>query len=429
MPTTPYMALMLPTVSGTVGPTWASNLNDAMTLVDSHNHTSGQGVQVPTAGININADLSFAGTNATLIRSSRYSTQASTLALPTDVTCLYVSGNNLYYNNGAGTPVQITAGSALAASSLGGISGLAGTSGSVSFNSGTGAYTFLLDANVAGLMDVGAVSIHPVGTSTPSISLVAPAGLGAAYTLTMPAVVPATNALLVMSSSGVLTTLTGSTISGSSLSLAGSLNLGSASTLDVAGQSITFSSAIQALLVTTGSNVPLRLKGNRNASDSNIDVEVQASTNRTNGYLFGVSNNTSSFKHGVTPDGYSYYAGANPSAGTAFNNTVTPTNICKAWGFFNTNGAGGVTLAAGFNISSVFISGSSVRFVLAAPVLDRNATAVFTGSGAVIGRYTLSGQMVVEAQGAVNLWDTQTNTYLDFAAIAFPAFFFVMGAQ
>lgn len=111
MPTTPNMGLILPTVSVTPGPTYATENNQAFTDIDEHDHTAGKGVPVPSEGISITSDLPFGSQNATLLRSARFVNNGSVLALPTDLGCVYEKGGDLYYNNAAGTPVQITLGS------------------------------------------------------------------------------------------------------------------------------------------------------------------------------------------------------------------------------------------------------------------------------------------------------------------------------
>jgi len=106
------MLLDLPSVGVTVDPTWATKLNTALTTVDEHDHTSDKGVQVPTAGLNINADLSLQSNDLTEIRSLSLNNNVSTLPSG-DVRALYASGGNLYYNNNSGTAIQITTGSSL----------------------------------------------------------------------------------------------------------------------------------------------------------------------------------------------------------------------------------------------------------------------------------------------------------------------------
>ena len=55
--TTPLMGLILPTVGpgGDAGPTYATLIVDAFTTLDSHNHATGNGAQIGTAGILIDA--------------------------------------------------------------------------------------------------------------------------------------------------------------------------------------------------------------------------------------------------------------------------------------------------------------------------------------------------------------------------------------
>lgn len=93
------MNLTLPTVSVTAGPTWATYLNAAFTTVDAHNHTSGSGVPITTAAININADLDFNSYSATGLTSIVVESQGASIATPL---CYYsVAGNPVYNNSGA----------------------------------------------------------------------------------------------------------------------------------------------------------------------------------------------------------------------------------------------------------------------------------------------------------------------------------------
>ena len=105
------MNLNLPSVGVTTGPTYATQLNQAFTDIDTHDHTSGKGVQVPTAGININADLAFNSYGITSLKFLGLVTQATA---PTTNKSVYVNNSNdLYYKNSSGVSVQITNGSVL----------------------------------------------------------------------------------------------------------------------------------------------------------------------------------------------------------------------------------------------------------------------------------------------------------------------------
>lgn len=120
---TPNMSLDLPVVGTTVGPTWAQQLNTAFTVVDTHDHTSGNGVRIPSSALNINGIVPFNNNHLSSVKSCRFQDQAAPLSTGSDLRSLYSSGGDLYYNNGAGTFIQITSGSGLNVSSLGGFGG------------------------------------------------------------------------------------------------------------------------------------------------------------------------------------------------------------------------------------------------------------------------------------------------------------------
>jgi hypothetical protein len=111
------MNLSLPTVGATAGPTYATLLNTAFEDVDAHDHTSGKGVQVPTSGLNINADLEFNSNAALELTFVGLESQGS--APSTNLSVYVDSSNDLYYKNSSGTSVQLTNGSVIAASGSG----------------------------------------------------------------------------------------------------------------------------------------------------------------------------------------------------------------------------------------------------------------------------------------------------------------------
>ncbi len=134
MATTTYMSLVLPTVSVTVGPVYATQQNTAMDVIDAHDHTTGKGVQIPTSGLNINANLQFNSNAAIELSFLGLETQGSA---PSTVKSIYVDAtNDLYYKNGSGTLVQITSGSAVASSGSGVITYAAITSTPYSVTTG-----------------------------------------------------------------------------------------------------------------------------------------------------------------------------------------------------------------------------------------------------------------------------------------------------
>lgn len=203
---TTYMGLTLPTVGSTAGPAWASQLNSALTLVDSHDHTSGKGTLIPTAGLNINADLPFSNYNATSLRTVQLYNQGSPLGLASDLTCLYASGGNLYYNNAGGTQIQITAGGALNAASIGGIGGDYATStASVFYTDASKTFSFWQDSNQSASLDVGNIIVREPGVASANgITIKSPSSLSAAYSLTLLGSLPSSTQPVSISSTGTL---------------------------------------------------------------------------------------------------------------------------------------------------------------------------------------------------------------------------------
>jgi hypothetical protein len=260
---TPYMNLTLPTASISTGPGWASTLNDAITSVDSHDHTSGKGIKVPTAGININADLALNSFNMTNIRSLRLVNQGSPLALGTDLGCIYESGGNLYYNNSGGSQVQITAGAALNGASLGAIGGDYSTStASLFYTSASKIFTFWQSSNTPAKIDTGDLILRNITTPTNAITVLVPGSLAASYSLTLPGALPGSVLPLTCNASGVIAfsstvsaiDVTGNATFGGSLTLTGALVANGAVTLgDSSGDVITINGTVQSITVSGAS--------------------------------------------------------------------------------------------------------------------------------------------------------------------------------
>lgn len=281
---TPNMLLNLPIPTQELGPQYALDNNLAFGQVDTHNHTSGQGVPVPTAGLNINADLALNGFNLLGARSYRMASQASPLALPGDVATLYVSGGNLYYNNLSGSQVQITVGSTLNAGSIGGFGGNYGVGGSIAnYNSSTTQYIFTSDGSDLANVAVGELSIYKTGTSAHSVNLISPT-LAASYSLTLPnAIASGANSFLVSDGSGNVTYVT----LGTGLAVtSGVLNATTAAvgTPVVSSSTGTFNNSGGGLVAVTNATVTITTTGNavmlmlQPDGTSNVSLLVVANT-------------------------------------------------------------------------------------------------------------------------------------------------------
>ena len=113
---TNFLGLDLPTVSVTLGPEWATKINDAFEVIDLHDHSSGKGVQVPTSGLNINANLDFNEYKPFDLMATQYKSQASELTGSSNINSVYVKTGDLYYTNNSGVAVQITSGGSVVTS-------------------------------------------------------------------------------------------------------------------------------------------------------------------------------------------------------------------------------------------------------------------------------------------------------------------------
>lgn len=210
MSTTPNMNMTLPTEGGSAN-IWATILDStAFLIIDSHNHAPGNGVLVPSAGLGINADLTFAAFGATNLSIATFSEVAAS-AVASYVDGLFVNStdHNLYFRNAAGVNVQITSGNSLNLSAAGGIGGDYST---------VGALLSYVDADLDYLLQqegsprpwagirVGDVKIYQKAASIlNAVTIQSPAALAASYTMQLPAAVPASNQLPVqMTTAGSL---------------------------------------------------------------------------------------------------------------------------------------------------------------------------------------------------------------------------------
>lgn len=195
----PNMNLPVPVVSQEIGPDWASDINACMGQIDSHNHSSGEGVQITPDGIDINADLPFNGSNATTMGAVQFT--AKIAALTSLLRSLQVVSADLYYIDGAGNLVRITQGGSVTGAS-GTITGLPSGTASASYSGGT--FTWQSATNTPATMDMGPAIIRSTTASSKGVTLSSRAAMAADYNLFFPLVAPAANQLPISDGSGNL---------------------------------------------------------------------------------------------------------------------------------------------------------------------------------------------------------------------------------
>lgn len=218
MSITPNMNLVLPTVSVTPGPEYATENNSAFEVVDAHDHTSGNGVQIPSAGINIDTDLSMNSQDLTNVRSVRFTNNQNALGAASDIGCAYEAGGNLYFNDASGTQIQLTAGGALNAASIGGIGGDYATStASVYYTAIDSTYYFTSNTNTPATINMGSAVIREPSVSSNSVTVKSASSLVSSYNLTLPATLPASTSAVSLSATGTLATGVAGTVSATDL--------------------------------------------------------------------------------------------------------------------------------------------------------------------------------------------------------------------
>ncbi len=209
MTTTINMGLVLADVGITAGPAWASLLNAALEALDEHTHVSGDGVLIPSAGLNINGSVDWGANAITDLGSADLTDQAS--ALTTGDRRIFAYGGELYYRDDAGNNVQITTGGAVSSAGTGNISGLVSPA-SAEFSALNGQFGWFWDTGAQASMQMGDIQIFPfdgAATYTNFWTVKSPTTLASNLTLTLPLALGATTLPLVGSSTGVLSFATG----------------------------------------------------------------------------------------------------------------------------------------------------------------------------------------------------------------------------
>lgn len=353
MSTTPNMNLTLPVPSTTPGPQWATQVNSAFSVVDQHNHTFGSGVPVPTSGLNINADLPFNSHAALGLTSVTFSGANVALA-----GAIYADpSGNLYYNNSGGTPVQITAGNSLSATSLGGITGLVSPA-EVVFDLGTGTFTFTQDSitNTPGQVDSGPLTVRRASANSFGVTLEPASGIAAGYTLSLPTALPGANSFLTATSGGAVGYVSQTGGITRTMIVATGQQITGTTTASASGSTYTALTSTLTL-VTSGNPVIIGITGDASGSDSSITMTPSSTGGRMKGWLKTIVDSTvdagiQMIELEAPGTGYlqlpsSSYAALLPlSAGT---------HTFRLYGKTQPSGGGYVTTSIGINNAKFFV--------------------------------------------------------------------------
>jgi hypothetical protein len=196
--TSPNMNLPIPVPSVAPGPQYAENEQSCFQLIDTHNHTTGQGVQIPVAGLNIDNNLSLNG--YALSACAGVTLQNQTVAPASNT--VYTKSGDLYFKNG-GNEVQITTGTSVVGSP-GNITNLVSPA-SVTWVSGSSSYVFRATGTTYGDLDFRNAILRNAGTSPFKMTVAPPGSMATDYTVTLPTP-PAVSSFLLMDGSGTIAT-------------------------------------------------------------------------------------------------------------------------------------------------------------------------------------------------------------------------------
>lgn len=237
------------------GLTIEQNYNANVSVIDGHNHTSGSGVQIPPAGLNINAALTFNNQSATNLQSVVFTPQTSLSTLD----ALYVIGGDLYYNDGSSNVIQMTAGGSVNATS----SGIASGSATASFVSSV--LVVNAAANTPANIQVGSVLLGNNSAGSHYLTLSPPSAMAADFSLTLPSI-PAAQQFLSIDTSG---------------NIAGYANVsGGIQTSNIASQAITTAliadQNVTTIKIADGSVTPAKLSGPTAATSSSQTVTISS---------------------------------------------------------------------------------------------------------------------------------------------------------
>jgi hypothetical protein len=208
---TPFMVFVVPTPGpgGTPGPQWAQLVNTALQTIDSHDHTPGKGAPIAVGALTINQDLNFASFGIIDLNRLTFTPVGSPF---TGNNIISVVNGDLFFNDGSGNQIQLTAGGGLNAASIGGIGGdYSGSGASMFYTSSVLTFSLTSAPGVPAALNLGDLILTSAdGTNTVTITN---PNSGSSYTLSLPDALPASTAFLNVSSGGAINTWVRDTVS------------------------------------------------------------------------------------------------------------------------------------------------------------------------------------------------------------------------
>lgn len=180
----PNMSLPVPTVGTEAGPQYAFDVNSSLTLIDSHDHTPGKGVQITPSAININTSLPFNDNPAMALQYVSFIAQTGPSATIQSLSVAPAGSpviDELWYTDNNGTQTQLT--------KNGNINVVVASIPGESYSAGT----FIWDQTPSLLpttpanFDIGSITIRPNIAATMFGTQIVPfSGISSTNTFTLP---------------------------------------------------------------------------------------------------------------------------------------------------------------------------------------------------------------------------------------------------
>lgn len=207
MPTLPNMGLVTPVLGADSG-NWDDKINACFALTDAHDHTEGKGVAITVAAMDIDDDIPMGGFGLVNVGTVAFS---AVTALTSGSKSLFVSSadNELYWRTNSGTNVKLTDGASINTTLVGGIVGDYSSVGAeVAYSDADQVYTFKDQESPTkkwARLASGPVRIYQFDTTeSVYVEHAVDAALASSYTVTWPAALPGSTALMQISSAGVV---------------------------------------------------------------------------------------------------------------------------------------------------------------------------------------------------------------------------------
>jgi hypothetical protein len=245
--TSPNMTLILPVPGVDPGPDYGNNQNASFLKIDSHNHTTGQGVQIPPQGLNINSNLTFQNNGATnLSLASFISGSAATTTIQALSVAAASAINELWYTDSNGVSTQITKNGVVNATATS-IPGQSYASGTFTWKQGAG-------SNTPANFDIGSIILRPnTALTTNGIEISPPSAIASFYDIVLPALPVSVTSFLTIDTSGNM---------GATLAVAGALTgTNMASNVNLPGKAVQVNSHNIVSSATNATNGLLIIRG------------------------------------------------------------------------------------------------------------------------------------------------------------------------